>query len=440
MITTLFSMNHRWQRMFRSRPTSPAPFDFRLPFGLRTSDFGLLFALLAILLAVPAVRAAEAKPKPPHQTEAEAVAQLARFTGTFHTREEWQARAARNREGILAGANLVPLPARTPLNPVIRGRQERDGYSVENVAFESLPGFFVTGNLYRPLGQTGLLAGVLCPHGHFTLPDPANPQRKLLVARIQPYVQNRCATLARMGAVVFAWDMVGYCDSTQVEHSATNVLTLQIWNSLRAVDFLLSQPGVDPQRIGITGESGGGTQSFLLAALDNRITVAAPVVMVSAHFFGGCNCESGLPIHRSASHECNNTDITAMIAPRPLLVVSDGGDWTKNVPGVEFPYIWRVYQLFGAEKNVENRHFPHEGHDYGPSKRQAMYEFFARHLRLDLSRVSHVGGGVNEDGTVVADTDSLRVFTAANPRPAGALQGSEALAAALAKVKSDAAR
>jgi hypothetical protein len=394
---------------------------------------------LAWLLAASLGHGAETTPKPPHQTEAAAVAQLARFAETFHTKEEWQARAERNRRGILAGANLAPLPARTPLNPILRGRQTRDGYTVENVAFESLPGFFVTGNLYRPLGQTGLLAGVLCPHGHFAEPDPGDPQQRRFVARTLPYMQTRCATLARMGAVVLAWDMVGYCESTQVAHGEPDVLTLQIWNGMRAVDFLLAQPGVDPQRLGITGESGGGTQSFLIAALDERITAAAPVVMVSAHFFGGCNCESGLPIHRSANHECNNTDIAAMIAPRPLLVVSCGADWTKNLPGVEFPYLWRVYQLFGAEKNVENHHLPYEQHDYGPNKRLAMYRFFARHLKLDLARVALPGGGINEADTVVADRDSLRVFTPATPRPATALLGREAVDAALAKAQAAAA-
>ena len=387
-------------------------------------------AVLWAALALPG-GAAEARPKPPHQTEADAAAQLERFARTFQTKDEWLQRAARNRQGILTGANLVPLPARTPLNPIVRGRQVREGYSVENVAFESLPGFFVTGNLYRPLGQTGLLAGVLCPHGHFTEPDPADPKRRLPIARIQPYVQTRCATLARMGAVVFAWDMVGYCESTQLAHADTNVLTLQIWNGMRSVDFLSSQPDVDPQRLGVTGESGGGTQTFLLAALDDRIAAAAPIVMVSAHFFGGCTCESGLPIHRSPAHECNNADIAATIAPRPLLLVSDGADWTKNVPGVEFPYIWRVYQLFGAQQKVENRHLPFEGHDYGPSKRLAMYQFFAQHLKLDFNRVALPGGGVNEAGTVVAERDSLRVFTPANPRPASALQGWEAVNAAL---------
>lgn len=400
---------------------------------------GMLLLSLAVTFGTLSLRAAEARPKPPHQTEAEAAAQLARFAQTFSTQAEWQARAERNRRGILAGANLAPLPARTPLNPIVRGKQICDGYTIENVAFESLPGFFVTGNLYRPLGQTGPFAGVLCPHGHFTEPDPADPQKRRFVARLLPYVQNRCATLARMGAVVFAWDMVGYCESTQVPHADTNVLTLQIWNGFRAVDFLLTQPDVDAQRLGITGESGGGTQSFLIAALDDRIAAAAPIVMVSAHFFGGCNCESGLPIHRSANHECNNADIAAMIAPRPLLVVSCGADWTKNVPGVEFPYLWRVYQLFGAEKDVENRHLPYEVHDYGPSKRQAMYPFFARHLKLDLARVTLPGGGINEAGTVVANPDSLRVFTAANPRPAEALSNAEAVIAALAKAKAPAA-
>jgi dienelactone hydrolase len=361
--------------------------------------------------------------KEPRQTEDQGREQLAAFAKTYSTRGEWEARAKNIRDCLLREARLEPMPARCDLRPIIRGRQDRTGYTVENVAFESLPGFFVTGNLYRPKEGQAPLAAVLCPHGH------------VKDGRLADYTQTRCAVLARMGAVVFAYDMVGYGESKQLDHKDVNVLTLQLWDSIRAVDFVLSVDGVDPKRLGCTGESGGGTQTFMLGAADDRVGVLAPCVQVSAHFFGGCQCESGLPIHHSARHDTNNVELAAMAAPRPELVISDGKDWTKNVPGVEFPYIWNVYRLCGAQDKVENAHFAAEKHDYGPSKRLAMYKFMARYLNLNLKAVSKDCGCVDETDAVIADVETLKVFTAEHPRPDYALKDSQAAADALGKAR-----
>jgi dienelactone hydrolase len=140
--------------------------------------------------------------------------------------------------------------------------------------------------------------------------------------------------------------MLGYEDSKQCSHDIVSSLKLQTINSIRALDFLLELPSIDKNRIGITGESGGGTQTFLLSALDSRIKVSVPAVMVSAHFFGGCQCESGMPIHKKGiDYQTNNVEIAALTAPRPMLMISDGADWTQNTPKVEFPFLQKIYAL-----------------------------------------------------------------------------------------------
>ena len=375
----------------------------------------------------PPAKAAGGKPRlcrGHYHSEKAAREQLVKFAAGYSNLKQWKQRAERVREGILRGAGLLPPPKKCPLKPIVHSRRVRDGYTVENAAFESLRGFFVTGNLYRPRGPGAPgFAAVLCPHGHFRRPGN--------YGRFRPNMQRRCATLARMGAVVFAYDMLGFGESDQCRHNHPKALALQTFSSMRAVDFLLSLKDVDPKRIGITGASGGGTQTFLLTAVDDRIAVSVPVVQVSAHFFGGCICESGMPIHVSAAHETNNAEVAALAAPRPQMIVSDGKDWTKNTPKVEFPYIRNVYRLFGAEDKVENAHFGDEGHDYGRSKRLAAYGFFAKHLGLSLKKVTGADGSVDEDAVTIEKREAMHVFTAKHPRPARAVKGDKAVEALL---------
>jgi dienelactone hydrolase len=345
-----------------------------------------------------------------YQTEAEAAQQLKRLAATYKNLDEWRARAERIRRGILEGAELVPLPPKCPLKPIIHSKRHYHGYTVENVAFESLPGVFVTGSIYRPENGAGSLPAILCPHGHWN--EPEN------YGRIQPDMQKLCATLARMGAMVLTYDMVGYGELAEIgwRHKHPKSLKQQLWNSIRAVDFLLSL-GADSDRIAVTGASGGGTQTFLLAAADERIAVSIPVVQVSAHFFGGCPCESVMPIHKSRDHETNNVEIAALAAPRPQLIISDGKDWTKNTPFVEFPYIQNIYRLYGREDQVENLHLAQEGHDYGCSKRIGAYFFLAKHLGLSIDNVKNPDGSIDESDIVIEDRERFRVFDENHPLP-----------------------
>ena len=353
--------------------------------------------------------------------------QLAEFLRLSPTVPSFQKRAASVREGILSGAGLLPMPLKTPLNAIIHSRRQHKYYTVENVAFESLQGFFVTGNLYRPVGGQAPYPAVLCPHGHFRTPNGGG--------RFRPDHQIRCAVLASMGAVVFSFDMVGWGDSTQTTHEHPEVLALQLWNSIRAMDFLESLPDVSRNRIAVTGASGGGTQAILLVAVDERAAVSVPVVMVSAHFFGGCDCESGMPIHRSRTHETNNADIAALAAPRPQLIISCGEDWTKNTREVEYPYIRSIYDLFGRGEEVVNVHLGEEGHDYGPTKRARMYRFLSRQLGLDLSTVEdpRCYMGVDESVAIIEDQLKMRVFDSDHPRPDHALRTDAQISAALLK-------
>lgn len=351
-----------------------------------------------------------------YHSEADAVKQLARMSATYDNLLQWQTRAANIRKQILGGAKLDPLPERTPLKTVIHKKRSYQGYTVESAAFEARPGYLVYGNLYRPLGRTGVRPAILCPHGHARGPEGG---------RLRADQQYRCATLARMGAIVFSYDMVGFGDSLHLgwDHNHPQALTLQTWSSIRAIDFLQSLSDVDDNRIGVTGCSGGGTQTFLLTALDQRIRVAVPVVMVSAHFFGGCHCESGMPIHKTANLETNNAEIAALAAPRPLLLISVGGDWTKNTPEVEYPYISNVYGLFGKKSHVANSHFANEGHGYQLSKRQAMYPFMVKHMGLDATGVLDKStGAFDESKTFLEKPELMRVFDDQHPLPSHALK------------------
>ena len=299
--------------------------------------------------------------------------------------DEWRTRARWLREHILASAGLVPMPERNPLNAAVFDERKHADYTVSKVYFESLPGFLVTGNLYKPIGS-GPFPAIVSPHGHWNYGRLENST----VAS----VPGRAINLARQGFVVFTYDMIGYNDSRWIPHTPGQTLHdrefggkrenlwglslagLQLWNSIRSVDFLESLPEVARDRIGATGASGGGTQTFLLSAVDERIAAAAPVNMISLHMQGGCLCENipGLRL------DTNNVEIAAVMAPRPLLMVSATGDWTNETMELEYPEMQKFYDLFGARDRVHAVRV-NAPHNYNRESREAVYAWFARWLK-----------------------------------------------------------
>lgn len=348
-------------------------------------------------------------------TPAESAEVLDRFALTHQDRASWESRRTLIRQGILEGAKLAPLPDDRGMMRIIRhSKKQMVGYTVENVAIESVSGFWLCGNLYLPDGfdpeTDDAIPGVLCPHGH--------KKDK----RFDEQVQARSASFARLGCAVFAYDMIGHGETKQLDHKIKQAFRFQTYNSIRALDFLSSLTGIDNDRLAITGGSGGGTQAFILSAIDGRIDLSMPAVMVSAHFFGGCVCESGMPIHVRGDFETNNVEIAASFAPKPLLLISNGKDWTADNPTIAMPYVQRVYGYYNATDRVENAHLESEGHDYGPSKRAAAYRFLAKHFKLDLAGIQNGEGEIDESWFKLLDPKELRVFNEANPMPADAIQ------------------
>lgn len=290
----------------------------------------------------------------------------------FANLTDWEKRKAFLRSRILVASGMSPMPPRTPLNAQIFGKTEGKGYTIEKVLLETLPGFYLGANLYRPSEASARHPAILNPHGHW-------PYGRLENTDINSGPALGIS-LARQGYVVLAIDMVGYTDTVQIPHRfgspeqrlwSFGPLALQMWDAERALDFLASLPDVDPTRIGATGASGGGTQTFLLSAVDDRIAFSSPVNMISDFMQGGDPCENAPGLRFDTS----NVEIAAMFAPKPMLVVSDTTDWTRHVPTEEFPAIQRIYALYGKENRTEVVQFE-AVHNYNQQSREAVYTFF----------------------------------------------------------------
>jgi hypothetical protein len=308
---------------------------------------------------------------------------------SIQSASEWQKRAVEIRQQVLVSCGLWPMPQKASIKPHIFGKVERDGYSIEKVYFETWPGLFLGGNLYRPLGRgAGPFPAILNPHGHWANGRMADTK--------DGSIAGRCINFARQGMIAFSYDMIGYNDThfadsspsesfSEIHHEiATNktdllwnisLMGLQSWNSIRALDFLETLPDADPKRLACTGESGGGTQTFILGSIENRLAAQAPVVMVSHIMQGGCLCENapGLRVQYS------NMEIAAAPAPRPQILVAATGDWTKDTLTVEGPSIARIYQLLNHRERFHYVRFNFD-HNYNQTSREAVYGWFGQWL------------------------------------------------------------
>jgi dienelactone hydrolase len=362
------------------------------------------------------------------------------------SKDAWTARASDVRRRILVSQGLWPMPSRTPLEAVVHGKVERDDFTVERVFFQSYPGHFVTGSLFRPKGgdASAKHPAVLCPHGHWNngrFYDAGEAELKKQIAKdaekFDPAgrypLQARCVQLARMGCVVFHYDMIGNADSIQfadhrpgvreamnttenwgffspqAELHLQNMMGLQTWNSVRALDFVLSLPDVDPARVAVTGASGGGTQTMLITAVDNRVKLAFPAVMVSTAMQGGCTCENA-PYLRI---DQGNIDIAALAAPRPLGMTA-ADDWTKELMTKGYPDLQKLYALLDVPDRVFAAAFTQFEHNYNYVSRSQMYAFVNKQLKLGLSDAAVV-----ERDFKPLTKEELTVWTGDYPKPTG---------------------
>lgn len=282
-------------------------------------------------------------------------------------------------ENALAGKVVNPKPLLSPL-------RHYSNYSVQNFALESLPGYYVTGSIYLP-SRKGIYPLVLMPNGHW----PGG--------RYNADEQIRFATLARMGVISVSYDLFGWGESELMvgaaAHRSATAHVVQLLNGIAVLDYMLTRKEVDPRRIGANGGSGGGSQVIMLALLDQRIAAACPTVNLASHFDGGCPCESGMPVSL-ACNGTNNAELMATFAPKPLCVISNDKDWTASVPGLEYPYLQRIYGFYKAGEKLSNIHLAGEGHDFGPNKRKAVYDFFANVFSLNTLPPDETGVTIEE--------------------------------------------
>jgi sugar phosphate isomerase/epimerase len=319
----------------------------------------------------------------------------------YNNLQQWEARKQSLITCFKEALQLTHLPAKSANAPIVSSIRKFDGYTVQNMAIEILPGVWVNGSLYKPLQYKGKIPVILNPDGHWEK------------QRYRPDCQYRCAAFAKMGAMAFSYDLFAWGESLlqfkAADHRKSLAMTIQALGSIRILDYLLSLKEADTNRVAMTGGSGAGSHTVLMTALDARIKVSAPVVAISSYFFGGCPCESGVDIHH-CSGNTNNVEIAAMAAPRPQLLISDGGDWTDKMPEHDFPYLQKMYSWYGKQAAVQNVHLQNDGHDFGITKRLPLYAFMANQLKLNIKSIQNKMGDIDESGITIEPATALYVF------------------------------
>lgn len=326
---------------------------------------------------------------------------LTYLSSLYNDKESFDKRKAEIKSCLPEALGINNMPPEPDSKPMRTNKRKYKGYTAENIAFETVEGFYVCGTIYKPAKIKEKLPVILCPNGHFG------------GGRYRPDQQKRCAALAKMGAITISYDLFAWGESLlqfkKEDHHESLAMQMQALNSIRLLDYLLSLPEADTERVAITGGSGGGSHTMLISAMDDRIKVSVPVVMLSCIHYGGCPCESGMPIHL-CGNGTNNVELASLFAPKPQLVVSDGGDWTKNVPEVEFPFMQRIYGYYNAQENLENAHIANEGHSYSHAKRFPMYTFMAKHLGLNLKAIQNKAGEFDESFVTIEEEKAMYSF------------------------------
>ena len=318
---------------------------------------------------------------------------------------ECKERADFTKTQVRLAAGLDPMPQKMPLNPIISDSFKHEGTIISKVRIEYLPGVFLTGNLYSPERVKIQAPGILCPHGHC---ENGRLQNDDTIS-----TPLFCMMLARLGFIVFSYDMLGYNDSTQILHkwplemqrefalSGISPYGLQTLASLRALDFLCDMEQVDERRIGITGAGAGASQAWTAALLDERIRVIVPAGRLSSHFHGQCACENG-PLLRI--NGITSFDVLCACAPRPLLLPAATLDGTNLNPRYEIPALRSVYALFDAEDAISSFQLD-EGHNFDQNTRQRVYPWFTHWLLNQSLRAV-----IQEDQLTIPEESKLRIF------------------------------